>query len=190
MAHKILAIMLRYLLWIRETLDAVGYAITMPTEGGPIATDVFASKSVFSRALRLPTAKEIWEAKTLTAGTLLGLVIILVVRYARSPWRKVPPSPRRLPIIGNTLQMMNKPWLLSKDCKERFGESLIICSKRLGRWKLQARSCILTWLDSLQSCLIASNQPTKYSSDARATTLIDPDSSWRRTLSVMVYYSR
>ncbi|KAH9960117.1 hypothetical protein BC827DRAFT_413964 [Russula dissimulans] len=28
----------------------------------------------------------------------------------------------RLPIIGNILQVMNKPWLLSKDCKDRFGE--------------------------------------------------------------------
>ena len=129
MVHTVLAAVLRYLLWVRETLGAVEYGIIVPTEGGSFATDVFASKSVFSRALRLPTAKEIWEARTLTAGTLLGLVIILVVRYVRSPWRKVPPSPRRFPIIGNAHQLMDKPWLVSKDCKERFGKSLIISTQ-------------------------------------------------------------
>jgi len=127
MTDAILAVVLRYLLWVRETLDALEYAITVPsTEEGPSLTDFFAPKLVFSRPLRLPTIKEIWEARTLTAGTLLGLVIILVVRYARSPWRKVPPGPRRLPIIGNAHQLTDKPWLVSKDCKERFGEIMYL----------------------------------------------------------------
>ena len=57
----------------------------------------------------------------LTAGIVLGLTIVFVVAYTRSPWRKLPPSPRRFFIFGNALQLMDKNWLLSKDCKERFG---------------------------------------------------------------------
>jgi len=70
------------------------------------------------------TIKVIWETNTLTAagGITLGLFIILAVGYTRSPWRKLPPSPPRLPILGNALQLRDKSWLLSKDCKERFGE--------------------------------------------------------------------
>ena len=62
------------------------------------------------------------ENKALTTGIILGLAIIFVVRYSTSPWRKLPPSPPRLPILGNALQLRDKTWWLSKDCKDRFGE--------------------------------------------------------------------
>ena len=68
--------------------------------------------------------KIFWDARA--AGALLGLLTIFVIRYIRSPWRKLPPSPRGLPILGNALQLMDKKWLISRDCKERFGESVII----------------------------------------------------------------
>ncbi|KAF8488636.1 cytochrome P450 [Russula emetica] len=75
-----------------------------------------------------PTIKAIWETNTLlvTAGITLGLFIIIAVGYTRSPWRKLPPSPPRLPILGNALQLKDKSWLLSKDCKERFGEVMYL----------------------------------------------------------------
>ena len=76
-----------------------------------------------------PIIKAILEARAFTAGAFLGLVVIFVVYYSRSPWRKLPPSPRGLPIIGNALQVMDVSWLISKDCKERFGEGSIVYSR-------------------------------------------------------------
>jgi hypothetical protein len=71
----------------------------------------------------LPTEKAIVETKALLAFIVLGLAVIITVGYSRSPWRKLPPGvPWRLPILGNALQLRNKSWLLSKDCKERFGD--------------------------------------------------------------------
>ena len=34
----------------------------------------------------------------------------------------MPPSPSHLPSLGNVIQLRDKSRLLSKDCKERFGE--------------------------------------------------------------------
>jgi len=94
---------------------------SQPPEGTDFATDAVASNPML-----LPwsayTVKAIWGNKTLMAGITLGLLIIFAINYTRSPWRKLPPSPRRLPILGNALQLRDKGWLLSKDCKERFGE--------------------------------------------------------------------
>jgi len=52
-----------------------------------------------------------------------GLAIILAAQYTRSPWRRVPPGPRGLPILGNALQLRDKRWMFDKDCKKKFGTS-------------------------------------------------------------------
>ena len=51
------------------------------------------------------------------------LVIILVAQYVRSPWRKVPPGPKGLPIIGNAFELQNKSWMFESECKRKFGLS-------------------------------------------------------------------
>jgi len=100
--HIIPATVMKLLDWFHdsEAVDALTYVVTY----------------------LLPTEKAIVETKTFLAFTVLGLVVIITVGYARSPWRKLPPCRHwRLPILGNVLQLIDKTWLVSKDCKERFG---------------------------------------------------------------------
>ena len=66
------------------------------------------------------------QLSTAHVGFILSLVIILAVQYARSPWRKVPPGPKGLPILGNALQLRDKRWMFEKDCKRKFGTSYFI----------------------------------------------------------------
>jgi hypothetical protein len=108
----------------RDAVDTLMYALVMPTGRALSAADVVAPKFMPSLSLRAPIMKSIRDATA--AGALLGLLTIFIIRYIRSPWRKLPPGPRGLPILGNALQFMDKKWLFSRDCKERFGEPVII----------------------------------------------------------------
>ncbi len=87
-----------------------------------LASSIFLNISAPPCLLKETIVKPILEDKTLMAGVLLTFLIVFTVSYARSPWRKLPPGPRRTPIIGNALQLLDKNWLFSKDCKHRFGE--------------------------------------------------------------------
>jgi hypothetical protein len=120
MAH-ILAAAMKSMGWLRGAVDAPMYVSSLSGEGSTSAIDAVTPNVTLLWPLGAPTMKAIWETKNLTAGIVLGLVIMFVVRYARSPWRKLPPGPRRLPILGNALQLRDKAWLVSRDCKEQFG---------------------------------------------------------------------
>ncbi|KAI9444596.1 cytochrome P450 [Lactarius indigo] len=65
----------------------------------------------------------VWElAMTRSSlAVILSLAFILIVRYSTSPWRRVPPGPRGLPLIGNALELKDKVWLFHRDCKQKYG---------------------------------------------------------------------
>jgi len=95
--------------------------------------------------------------KSITGGTfengvaamsiLFCLIIFFIISHARSSKQKLPPHPRRTPIIGNLSQMADKKWLLSRGCKEQFGEYRELVRRILThehRRHHQARSCVST----------------------------------------------
>ncbi|THU84482.1 cytochrome P450, partial [Dendrothele bispora CBS 962.96] len=58
---------------------------------------------------------------------LLGLSVYLGVRYVNSPWRKVPPGPSGLPIIGNIHQMgSSKQWLKYTEWRKTYGDFIFL----------------------------------------------------------------
>jgi hypothetical protein len=59
-------------------------------------------------------------------GLIATLFVILVAHYARSPWRRVPPGPKGLPILGNALQLQDKGWMYAAECKRKFGMSYFL----------------------------------------------------------------
>ena len=83
---------------------------------------------------------------TAHVGFVLGLVVILAAQYANSPWRKVPPGPKGLPILGNALQLNDKRWMFEKDCKRNFRMSNPIftqsCDTTSSSWISQKILCI------------------------------------------------
>ena len=131
---------------IDTEVDALTYLSSLPNDRTVSVRDASTSNNTI---LQLQSASALLETKSL--GILLGLVIIFTIGYIRSPWRKLPPSPRRLPILGNALQLRDKRWLLSKDCKERFGESTDHIPKGMLMYvdgKSQESLCTLTGLVS------------------------------------------
>ncbi len=122
---------MNFIAWLRGTVDASSYVSLSPAEGTASVIDMVASNTgpILLRSLSASTVKAIRDNTTLTAGFVLGLVIVIAINYSKSPWRKLPPGPRRLLILGNALQLSDKSWLLSKDCKEHFGE-FSDCMKR------------------------------------------------------------
>jgi len=52
---------------------------------------------------------------------LISLCGLCYLHYTRSPWRKLPPGPRGIPLLGNIGQLNDKRWLTSLKCKKAYG---------------------------------------------------------------------
>jgi hypothetical protein len=63
------------------------------------------------------------QHSTLVSGILAGCTVLFTVRYLQSPWRKLPPGPRGIPLLGNVLEMRSKQWLNFMKWKDEFGQN-------------------------------------------------------------------
>jgi hypothetical protein len=85
------------------------------------STDLLASgrtRLYFIHHLSLASLSQLLTSRF---GLITILIAILATQYARSPWRRVPPGPKGLPILGNALQLMDKSWMFERVCKRNFG---------------------------------------------------------------------
>ncbi|KAI0293124.1 cytochrome P450 [Russula brevipes] len=87
-------------------------------------TPLAAASTTLSRTaqqlIRCLSSASLTQILTNRVAFITTVVVVLAARYARSPWRRVPPGPRGLPILGNTLQLQDKGWMFQKECKQKF----------------------------------------------------------------------
>jgi hypothetical protein len=114
--------------WFPGGYNTSPYAPASPLDGGVTIGKVVAPKSppsfpppsplsLFAALGHLgPSVKFIAGV-----GALFGLLFFILL-HAWNSRKKLPPHPRRIPIIGKLSQLSDKRWLFSRECKERFGE--------------------------------------------------------------------
>jgi hypothetical protein len=106
--------------WFLGVHNTSAYAPAVPLDGGTAVMKGVATSSFSLLTLPLPLK-----------GILFGLLVTFIVSYSRRSRQRLPSQPKSLPIIGNLFQLTDKRWLLSQDCKERFGKYRALICKML-----------------------------------------------------------
>ena len=63
------------------------------------------------------------ESKTLGLGAVLVIALLPFVRYIKRPFRKLPPGPLGLPVLGNALSLRPPQWVVFTEWKRKYGMS-------------------------------------------------------------------
>lgn len=88
----------------------------LPAVSYPLMSSRYSFYNLDDDVLRM-----IHERAVLTAGIVAGIATILIVNYFKSPWRRLPPGPPGLPIIGNALQLVGEPWIKFSAWRKEYG---------------------------------------------------------------------
>ncbi|VDB83464.1 unnamed protein product [Peniophora sp. CBMAI 1063] len=123
------------------------------------------------------------DHSALVVGATLGLLLFQVVHYVMSPWRKLPPGPRGLPIIGNTLQLAGKKWLTFSSWRKDYGD--IIYLNAAGRHMIVLNNHrTATELLDRRAAIYSGRPPAYVANDILCSGLLLPlihyNETWRR----------
>ena len=57
----------------------------------------------------------------LAAAPLVGFILWLIASLAQRTFRKLPPGPKGLPIVGDVLHIADQDWLASSQRRDEYG---------------------------------------------------------------------